>query len=974
MAYAPKSVLGFLCFSVAGLALSPAQEKPRLVIDPQGHAGMVGEVFFTPDGEELVSVGQDKTIRVWAVDDGRLLRTLRTEIADAEDGKHFAGALSPDGRWLAVGGWGMSATEDYGTITVIDYAEEKVVALLRGHADVIHALEFSPDGSLLLSASSDTTARVWKTAAWSGNTGDAVLVSEAIVLDSHVNAVYAAAFLGGNDRIVTGSFDHGLRFFDRSGEGYDEKARFADHASEITSLGASPDGKWVVTGDRAGKLLLWNAEARSLTRSLDREMGALVGTISFSPDGSQVIASSMTANAGKSAIWAIPSGEVTAEFAFHDNSTTASAWHPTDDLAAIAGSNVHAIVVFHPSSGEGVGALVGKGAAVWNAAMHSGGESEIALGFTPPSPDPTVQTAFDYEGFVLRPITTAEDAQQFHSTIPSSGDQALKFLSLEALEVGSLGKITNDYDSKDRFNVASFGFSNSDVFVGSSYFLKKYEKAPSGFESTVDYRGHEGEVRMISPSSDDRYLISGSLDQTARFWNQATGDLLASLFVASDGEWVIWTPEGYYAASPDGARYIGWHFNRGMGSLADYISGDQLHSQFYRPDVVRAALAQLRPGSEVIAELDLPEIDLGEAVAGAPAIAFLEPTGDSAASVRRLAVRVRATDEGGGIGEVRVFHEGKALAPDGPGAFRDGAFELPFTVSLAAGTNEIRAVAVSPEGVESVPAIVRITFEGAQATAKLFLLAVGVNEYQNPRFSLNYCRPDAEAFVAAVQKRAEPLVSEMSVNTLFDAEATAESIFAKLEEIAEAAAPEDIFVFAFAGHGVMSEGSESRDPEFHLVPHDVTQMYGDDEQLAEKAISGTKLRELASRIPARKQLVVLDACQSGGVVESFAVRGAAEERALAQLARSSGMYILASTRSEQFATEAQELGHGLFTYALLEGLEGKGDGNGDGKITVKEVEAYLNERVPELSEKHTGTAQYPNSFARGQDFPIGLTQ
>ena len=120
--------------------------------------------------------------------------------------------------------------------------------------------------------------------------------------------------------------------------------------------------------------------------------------------------------------------------------------------------------------------------------------------------------------------------------------------------------------------------------------------------------------------------------------------------------------------------------------------------------------------------------------------------------------------------------------------------------------------------------------------------------------------------------------------------------------------------------------------------------------------------------------MVLDACQSGGVVESFAIRGAAEERALAQLARSSGMYVLASTRTEQFATETKELGHGIFTYALLEGFEGKGDGNEDGKITVKEMEAWLNERVPELSEKHTGAAQYPNSFARGQDFPIGLLE
>ena len=72
----------------------------------------------------------------------------------------------------------------------------------------------------------------------------------------------------------------------------------------------------------------------------------------------------------------------------------------------------------------------------------------------------------------------------------------------------------------------------------------------------------------------------------------------------------------------------------------------------------------------------------------------------------------------------------------------------------------------------------------------------------------------------------------------------------------------------------------------------------------------------------------------------------------------------------RLATETEALGHGLYTYALLEALDGKGDFNSDGRITVKEVEAWLNERVPELSEEHVGAAQYPNSFARGQDFPI----
>ena len=65
------------------------------------------------------------------------------------------------------------------------------------------------------------------------------------------------------------------------------------------------------------------------------------------------------------------------------------------------------------------------------------------------------------------------------------------------------------------------------------------------------------------------------------------------------------------------------------------------------------------------------------------------------------------------------------------------------------------------------------------------------------------------------------------------------------------------------------------------------------------------------------------------------------------------------------------LGHGLFTYAILLGLQGQADGGAkDKKITVKELSSFLDDKVPELSEKHKGTPQYPNTYGRGMDFPI----
>jgi len=119
----------------------------------------------------------------------------------------------------------------------------------------------------------------------------------------------------------------------------------------------------------------------------------------------------------------------------------------------------------------------------------------------------------------------------------------------------------------------------------------------------------------------------------------------------------------------------------------------------------------------------------------------------------------------------------------------------------------------------------------------------------------------------------------------------------------------------------------------------------------------------------------MDACQAGGFEQTFAMRGAVEEKALKQLSRSSGLYLLAATQSEQFATEFASLKHGVFTYAVLKGLQGDADGSPkDGKTTVRELSAFIEDKVPGLTEKHRGSAQYPSIYGRGQDFPILLSQ
>ncbi|MEO0448242.1 MAG: hypothetical protein AAF191_19425, partial [Verrucomicrobiota bacterium] len=70
-----------------------------------------------------------------------------------------------------------------------------------------------------------------------------------------------------------------------------------------------------------------------------------------------------------------------------------------------------------------------------------------------------------------------------------------------------------------------------------------------------------------------------------------------------------------------------------------------------------------------------------------------------------------------------------------------------------------------------------------------------------------------------------------------------------------------------------------------------------------------------------------------------------------------------------FAGEVKALGHGIFTYALLDGMR-QGDANNDQAISVSELNTHLNQQVPLLSEAHGQFAQYPFTYSIGQDFPL----
>ena len=347
-----------------------------------------------------------------------------------------------------------------------------------------------------------------------------------------------------------------------------------------------------------------------------------------------------------------------------------------------------------------------------------------------------------------------------------------------------------------------------------------------------------------------------------------------------------------------------------------------------------------------------------------------------------VALKLNASCEGSPIADLRVYHNGKLVAGATRGLFVEDDEALPpsetftktttHTFTLTPGKNRFRAVAINQQGTESVPDEI-IVYSNASPPVDetsgiaLHVVTVGINAYQNPSYNLNYARADAQAVEKVLRDRLGQLFTRANHYTLYDAEATRENILATLDTVKRESGPRDVFVFYYAGHGVMSEGDD--DPEFYLAPYEITQLYGERRILRQAGIPGRELLAYSRDIAAQKQLFILDACQSAGALKNVAVRGAVEERAIAQLARSTGTHWLTATGSEQFAVEFAKLGHGAFTAVLLDALNGAAD-TGDGIVSVNELKAYVEARVPELTAAEKGEAQYPVTYGYGQDFPL----
>jgi uncharacterized caspase-like protein/peptidoglycan/xylan/chitin deacetylase (PgdA/CDA1 family) len=243
--------------------------------------------------------------------------------------------------------------------------------------------------------------------------------------------------------------------------------------------------------------------------------------------------------------------------------------------------------------------------------------------------------------------------------------------------------------------------------------------------------------------------------------------------------------------------------------------------------------------------------------------------------------------------------------------------------------------------------------------ANSWAVVIGIDNYAKwPK--LQYAARDAQGVrQALIDKFGFAPERVMSLN---NADATRTGILAAFHDtLAHGGVQRNdrIFVF-FAGHGATRKLSSGRDLGY-IVPVD-----SDPEHFATDAIPMTEIQNIAESLTAKHVLFVMDACYSGlGLT-----RGGGSSAFLRDNARRVGRQMLTAGGTDQLVADGGPNGHSVFTWALLQGLAGKGDLNGDGLITATELAAYIAPAVASVSSQTPAFGSLPGS--EGGDFVFEL--
>ncbi|MCX7725044.1 MAG: caspase family protein [Thermodesulfovibrio sp.] len=474
----------------------------------------------------------------------------------------------------------------------------------------------------------------------------------------------------------------------------------------------------------------------------------------------------------------------------------------------------------------------------------------------------------------------------------------------------------------------------------------------------------------INLSKDGKILVAILGDGSIRWYRMQDGKELLAFFLHSDlRRWILWTPKGYYTASVGGEELIGWHINTGKDKEADFFPASRFRDRFYRPDII-AKLFETYDEEKAIA---LANEESGRKRTEAsikdilpPVITILSPSDGERITKNEITVRYSIRNPSGEpVTAIKVLIDGRPVSKQRGVVIvekgSNGSRVQEFKLSVPERDFELSLIAEN-RYTSSVPSTVRLYWAGRKeeyiVKPKLYILAIGISKYKDESLRLRFAHKDAEDFVRIMKTQKGKLYEDVIVKLLTDEKATKDEILDGLEWLQRETTSKDIAMLFIAGHGVNDNAGI-----YYFLPQNA-----DIDKLKRTGIAFSEIKNTVSSI-AGKVVMFIDTCHAGGVMGKRAVTditGIINELTSAE----NGVVVFASSTGRQYSLEDPTWENGAFTKALVEGIGGKADLLGKGKITVNMLDAYIAERVKELTKgRQTPVTTKPQTVP---DFPVAV--
>jgi WD40 repeat protein/serine/threonine protein kinase len=483
------------------------------------HANVVGRARFSPDGAHLLTIGYDNHARLWDAASGSPQAALAHEAAVVR------AAFSPDGRLIATG----TVEDGSGSATVALWDAGGQLRHRMSTRGGVQALELSPDGARLVSATATDEVTLWEVA-----TGKAVARLAAAADETDTPAGAPCAFSPDGALLACGDRRGAIHVWDgRSGR---VRTTLRGHRDRVQTVRFSRDGARVLSASRDHTAIVWRSGSWRpvLTlRHADRVTAAW-----FSPDDRRIV----TASADRSAVvWNAATGLPELTLGGHLAAVEQVAFSPDGSRIATASQDATAIL-WDAATGERLARRLG----------HSGPLRDVTF-----SPDGTRMATASLDGsatvWSTRPTRRVTRLAGHQGVVPAA-DVAPDGARVATGGADGMLRVWDAETGRERFAVRAHGDIIHDlrfspegdrIATASIDRLVKLWSARDG-SPLATLTGHTDWVRSVSWHPGGAWLASAGEDGTVRLWTTATGRELRALR-AHGGQ-----PVSAAAFSPDG--------------------------------------------------------------------------------------------------------------------------------------------------------------------------------------------------------------------------------------------------------------------------------------------------------------------------------------------------------------------------------------------------------------------------------------